>query len=284
MLLPPSEGKAVPTRGAALDLGSLSFPTLGAARERVLDALVEHCATDPERAAATLGLGRTQADLVALDAALRTAPTARAERIYTGVLYDALDLGTLSATARRRAGRRLVVTSALFGLVRPADRIPAYRLSGDVSLPGLGPVAGVWREQLSGPLLDALGQGLLLDLRSTTYAAFWRPGRELAPPRCHGARAARVRWPADGGQPLQQGHQGSAGARPAGGRRGTPDPGWTGGPACRARLEGGAGGIRASRDPGGRGRLRRQCTHGWSVGRALNIRIDAIGCSRPPWK
>lgn len=181
MLLPPSEGKAVPTRGAALDLGSLSFPTLGAARERVLDALVEHCATNPERAAATLGLGRTQADLVALDAALRTAPTARAERIYTGVLYDALGLGTLSAPARRRAGRRLVVTSALFGLVRPADRIPAYRLSGDVSLPGLGPVAGVWREQLSDPLLDALGQGLLLDLRSTTYAAFWRPGRELAP-------------------------------------------------------------------------------------------------------
>ena len=41
----------------------------------------------------------------------------------------------------------MAVTSALFGLVRPGDRIPAYRLSGDVSLPGLGPVAGVWRQR-----------------------------------------------------------------------------------------------------------------------------------------
>ena len=61
----------------------------------------------------------------------------------------------LDTAAKRRATSRVAVTSSLFGLVRPADRIPAYRLSGDATLPGLGPVAGVWREHL-GPVVEEL--------------------------------------------------------------------------------------------------------------------------------
>ena len=125
IVLPPSEGKNVPRRGRPVDLSELSFPGLTAARERVLEALVALCTDQPEVAASTLGLGRTQLDLVQLDARLRTAPTARADKVYSGVLYDALDAATLSAGAKRRAGTRLAVTSSLFGLVRPADRIPA---------------------------------------------------------------------------------------------------------------------------------------------------------------
>ncbi len=181
ILLPPSEGKASPRRGAALDLDRLSAPQLNPARERVLHALVSHCTESPERAAATLGLGPTQADLVARNTALLAAPTARADHVYTGVLFDALSFPTLSAAAKRRAAGRLLVTSSLFGVVRPADRIPAYRLSGDVALPGLGPVAGVWRQALGPAVLEALGGGLLVDLRSTTYAAFWRPPADLGP-------------------------------------------------------------------------------------------------------
>lgn len=192
ILLPPSEGKTAPRRGKALDLASLGSPSLTSAREQVLDALVSLCADgqDPatpvqngllvERAAATLGLGATQLDLVALNAGLRTAHTARADRIYTGVLYDALDFASLSTAARRRATSRVGIMSSLFGLVRPGDAIPAYRLSGDAVLPQLGSVAGFWRENLEPTVLDALGSGLLVDLRSGMYAAFWRPSRDLA--------------------------------------------------------------------------------------------------------
>ncbi|HEY8546908.1 MAG TPA: peroxide stress protein YaaA [Acidimicrobiales bacterium] len=181
ILLPPSEGKTAPRRGTPLELAALAFPSLGPAREQVLDALVTLCEGDPEKAAATLGLPASQHGLVARNAALRTAPTARADRVYSGVLYEALDLPSLTAGAKRRAGTRLAVTSALFGLVRPADRIPAYRLSGDASLPGLGSVAGVWREHLGPAITEALGDGLLVDLRSGTYQAFWRPPADLAP-------------------------------------------------------------------------------------------------------
>ncbi len=180
ILLPPSEGKAAPRRGVPLDLASLSFAVLESHRERVLEALVEMCQGNEQRALATLGIGVGQADLVTRNAGLRIGSTARADRIYTGVLYDALGLPTLSSAAKRRANTRVAITSSLFGLVRPADRIPAYRLSGDATLPGLGSVAGIWRGALGPAVEEALGSGLLLDLRSTMYAAFWRPPPALA--------------------------------------------------------------------------------------------------------
>ncbi len=180
ILLPPSEGKSVPTRGKPLDLATLSFPGLTAARQRVLDALVTLCGDEPDRAAGVLGLSPGQLDLVARNVGLLAAPTARADKVYTGVLYDALGADSLSAAARRRAATRVAVASSLFGLVRFGDRIPSYRLSGDASLPGLGPVAGVWREAMSEVGPEAVGRGLLVDLRSGMYAAFWRPSADLA--------------------------------------------------------------------------------------------------------
>ncbi|KRF15498.1 hypothetical protein ASG90_12480 [Nocardioides sp. Soil797] len=197
ILLPPSEGKAAPRRGKVVDVDRLASPGLTPARAEMLAALVDLCggstvssgddaSSEPEdatiaRAAETLGLGATQLDLVARNAALATAPTARADRIYTGVLYDALDFDSLSTAARRRATTRVAIMSSLFGLVRPGDAIPAYRLSGDAVLPRTGSVAGFWREHLEPAVLESLGAGLLVDLRSGMYAAFWRPAKELAP-------------------------------------------------------------------------------------------------------
>jgi cytoplasmic iron level regulating protein YaaA (DUF328/UPF0246 family) len=181
ILLPPSEGKSAPSRGKPLDLPALCFAGLTPAREQVLDRLVSLCRDEPDHAREVLGLGPTQADEVTRNAALDQAPTARADAIYTGVLYDALDAATLSPAARRRASRWLAVTSSLFGLLRPSDRIPAYRLSGDVQLPGLGGVAAHWRSVMDPVVDEAVGDGLVVDLRSTAYAAFWRPDRDTAP-------------------------------------------------------------------------------------------------------
>ncbi|GAA1479053.1 peroxide stress protein YaaA [Nocardioides aestuarii] len=185
ILLPPSEGKTAPRRGKPLDLGALGSPALGEARRRVIDALA--ATSSRADAADVLGVGHTQLDLLERNRTLESSPTARAEAIYTGVLYDALGLTTLSPAARRRASSRVAVVSSVFGLVRPGDRIPAYRLSGDTTLPGLGPVAGVWRDTLGDAVTASLGRGLLVDLRSGTYAAFWRPPAEMA------SRVATVR-------------------------------------------------------------------------------------------
>ena len=180
ILLPPSEGKTAPKRGKALDLGALGLPGLTSAREVVLHALVALCRDDPEKAAVILDVPRSQLGLVARNAGLLTAPTARADHVYTGVLYDALDAPRLSAAAKRRATGRVAITSSLFGLVGPGDRIPAYRLSGDAVLPGVGNIASHWRDHLGPAVAAARGGGLLVDLRSTMYAAFWRPPAEQA--------------------------------------------------------------------------------------------------------
>ncbi len=180
ILLPPSEGKAAPRRGRPLRLDDLSFPELHDARAKILDALVDLCRQDVSAAASRLGLGTTQLDEVARNAALREAPTARVDQVYTGVLYEALDLVSLDPAARRRATSWLAVTSSLFGLVRLGDRVPAYRLSGGVSLPGTGPVATMWSRHLDPSVRAAAGRGLVVDLRSSTYVPFWRPEPDLA--------------------------------------------------------------------------------------------------------
>jgi len=180
VLLPPSEGKTAARRGRPLDLEALSFPALTSTREQVLENLVALARRDPQQALAVLALSPRQLDEVARDAVLETAPTATAAKVYSGVLYEALDLATLDGPAKRRAQRQLVVASALFGALRVGDRIPAYRLSGDSSLPGLGPVSTLWRDPLAAVMAEAAGRSLVVDLRSGVYAAMWRPTGDVA--------------------------------------------------------------------------------------------------------
>jgi cytoplasmic iron level regulating protein YaaA (DUF328/UPF0246 family) len=180
ILLPPSEGKTPPATGEPLRLDTLGLPALNPTRERVLRSLVAVCQGNATRAMKRLGLGPTQADAIERNAALLQQPTARADEIYTGVLYEAWNPSTLTRDGRRRASESVAIASALFGLVRPNDHIPAYRLSGTVTLPRLGPVAGLWRPRL-GPVLDDLvGDGLLVDLRSGTYVNLHKPTGALA--------------------------------------------------------------------------------------------------------
>ena len=167
VLLPPSEGKTGPESGSRLKPSTLSFPGLAEPRSHVFDALVALCSGNKKKAATILGLGPTQLDLIDINAQLATAPTAPAIEIYTGVLYDALDFQTLPATARKRASTRVAISSALFGLVRPGDLIPQYRLSADTTIPGLGPLATVWRDSVQSELRATTGP--ILDMRSGAY-------------------------------------------------------------------------------------------------------------------
>jgi cytoplasmic iron level regulating protein YaaA (DUF328/UPF0246 family) len=168
ILLPPSESKTPPASGAALDFATLAYPELIATRERLLDALVKLSAGRPARALAALGLSQGQASELERNAALRSGPAAPAAEVYTGVLYERLRLPELPPAARAR----VLIASALWGVVRPDDRIPAYRLSMAARLPRLGGPAARWRPALRATLPD---EGLVVDLRSGPYVAAWTP-------------------------------------------------------------------------------------------------------------
>jgi cytoplasmic iron level regulating protein YaaA (DUF328/UPF0246 family) len=148
ILLPPSEGKAEPEGGVPVDLDSLVFAEeLRERREAVIEAF---------------------------DPGLLTAPTAAAAEVYTGVLYQRLQLPELPAAARRRAAKRVLIASALWGFVRLEDRIPHYKLPPSTKLDGVGPLAAWWREALAVTMPDEPGE-IVVDMRSGAYTAAWKP-------------------------------------------------------------------------------------------------------------
>lgn len=169
ILLPPSETKRPGGTGAPLRTDALALPGLAPARQAVVDALIA-LSEDADRAAHVLKLSERQRDQIDANAALRTAPTMPAVDRYTGVLFDALDPGSLPSAARRWLGGHVLIQSAPFGPVGALDRIPAYRLAAGTALPGVGSLRSVWAEAVTA----ALGQrrpSFVLDLRSEAYVA-----------------------------------------------------------------------------------------------------------------
>ena len=173
ILLPPSEGKTAHAAGEPFELDELSFPELSGARCEVLDTLAE--ASAREDAMQVLGVGASLAAEVARNISLHTEPAARAHDIYSGVLFEALGYASLDAASQRRADEAVLVISALWGAVGFDDRIPPYRLSMNAKLEPLGKLAGWWKKRLT-PVLDELvGDRLIVDARSSTYAAAYKP-------------------------------------------------------------------------------------------------------------
>lgn len=169
VLLPPSETKAQGGHAPALDLDALLWPELRPTRSRLLDGLAA-LAGDLPTARAALKVTASRDDDIRGNARLYAAPTLPALDRYTGVLYEALNAAAMSRSERSRAQARILVASALFGAVRAADPIPAYRLSAGSVLPDVGNVAPLWRAA-AGPLFAAMEEPVL-DLRSGAYAAF----------------------------------------------------------------------------------------------------------------
>ena len=133
ILLPPSEKKKTATSPEKFDLDSLAF-------------------------AAELSATRTQTT-----ANCDYSQTSPAFEIYDGVLYQGLGWDSLSATQKKRANSRVLIVSALFGLVRPLDKIFQYKLKIDNKL---------WRDSIA-DVSEKFVDELVIDCRSSTYKSVW---------------------------------------------------------------------------------------------------------------
>ena len=179
ILLPPSEGKATGGEGPPWESVDQSFPTLADPRREVVNALVAAMGGSPEARFKLLGVKAAKAEeATAANLVVATAPTMPAIDRYTGVLYDALDYSSLPAKVRRGVDRQVVVFSGLWGLVRPTDLIPDYKLKMGASLPGLGKPARFWKPLISDTLADAItasGTDMVWDLLPNEHTAAWDP-------------------------------------------------------------------------------------------------------------
>lgn len=168
LILPPSETKRDGgAEGSSLELTSLGFANLTPHREATIAAL-RRLSRSVSESAAALGLGPTQRFEIDRNRALLSSPTMPAIDRYSGVVYDALVAESLDARARQFARDHVVIGSALFGLLRATDAIPAYRLSHDSRL-GTLRLRRHWAPAVAATL-DATS-GVVLDLRSEAYAA-----------------------------------------------------------------------------------------------------------------
>ena len=181
ILLPPSEGKSVGGDGPSL--AELGFGTGPIGRHRArLCAAVERTSTRARRTAVTaftLPDGVADAAILA-NAVVSATPTRPALERYTGVVYDGLQAPGMSVAERATADESVIVFSGLFGVLGGGEPVPAYRVPAASVLPRIGAVGASWRPLLATALPPRLRDGLVLDLRSSDYAAMWRAPKGLA--------------------------------------------------------------------------------------------------------
>ena len=171
ILLPPSRGvREGGDASVTWKDTDLADGEVGAARRRVIAAARKLRGQDLADA-----IGGTSAvpDARRMLDEVHRAPTMPAVERYAGVVYEHLDVASLSAAARGRAHERVLVPSALFGPLRGGDPIPAYRLLMLATLPDpVGRLASFWRPHVATRLEELLApDGTVVDLLSSEYAA-----------------------------------------------------------------------------------------------------------------
>lgn len=177
ILLPPSEGKASGGDGAPLNLDSLSFEALNRTRSRMLKALIQ-LGQRPRVSKRLLGVKGTALEkAMQSNANVETTPTMPAIERYTGVMYDSIGYGSLDADARRVFDRSTVIMSAVFGMVRPNDLIPDYKLKMSAALLRGKTCAAVWKTPNSQALENLGGGGVIWDLLPLEHSAAWAPSK-----------------------------------------------------------------------------------------------------------
>jgi uncharacterized protein len=175
ILLPPSEGKAIGGSGAWKS-GQGTFGRRMAAHRDELTAALARAGGGNET---LLGVrGEHLARATTAHRALVGAPTLPAWQRYTGVVWDHLDIGSLTTAQRTRGLQSIVVISGLLGAVRADDRIPDYRLKMGARLAPFGLLATWWHDHLTDVLNDVFANRVVIDLLPNEHRRAFTPDNE----------------------------------------------------------------------------------------------------------
>jgi uncharacterized protein len=176
LLLPPSEGKSPGGTGGPWAPGRSAFPELDGHREKAIAALLRAMrAAEPARRKLLGVKDDALAAATAANRSVRTAPTMPAIERYTGVLYDALDAGSLPARDRRRLASQVVIFSGLWGASMPGDPLPDHKLKMSAAIAPLGKLSTWWRSPLTDALAPLVEGRVVWNLLPLEHDAAWAP-------------------------------------------------------------------------------------------------------------
>ena len=183
ILLPSAEGKATGGNPLAPDMFDYRssntfnfFSTLNPERRALIDALQAQVkGADEDELGKLFGVkGGTLEEAVQVTKDIYRSPLmASVDRYGPGVMYAAMDFAGLPTGSQRRLLENGVIFSGLFGLLRPDDLIPNYRLRMDAKVGDLGKVSAYWREPLSATLNELLEGQAVWNLLPGTHEAAW---------------------------------------------------------------------------------------------------------------
>lgn len=175
LLLAPAEGKAVgghilpdvhPFEG--------SLPNLKAARETVWLALRQAIAHGKGLDKIFDLKGANLGGAIEDNESLLTAPVCPAlDRYRTGVMYNAIGFENLPHEAQCRFLTQTFIFSGLFGVLRPDDLIPRYKLKIEAVLPQIGKLAAFWKPILGAFLAEVLKDQVVWNLLPAAHEAAW---------------------------------------------------------------------------------------------------------------
>lgn len=183
ILLPGAEGKATGGNPLAPDMFDYRtsntfnyFSDLNPERRKLIKALQETIrSSDEEELEKLFGVkGDTLEEAVRVNLDIFGSPLlAAVDRYGPGVMYAAMEFAELPTGAQRRLLENGVIFSGLFGLLRPDDLIPNYRLKMDATVPEIGRVSAYWKPVLSPALNRALRGKFVWDLLPQAHRAAW---------------------------------------------------------------------------------------------------------------
>lgn len=183
ILLAPSEGKQEGGNPFAPDMFDYRssdtfnyFNELNSDRRALIDDLQDFIEeADEEALQDVFGVkGEYLEEAVQVNMEIYNAPLMSAlDRYSPGVMYKAMDFPGLPTGAQRRLLENGIIISGLFGLLRPDDLIPNYRLRIDAKLPGVGKVGKYWKPIISPLMNEALSGQFVWDLLPNAHRAAW---------------------------------------------------------------------------------------------------------------
>lgn len=186
LLLPPSESKATPPKnGMSYESARKKKPLntfymIDAHREVVLTALEAAMERGHGLEDIFEVQGESLDDALRLNRACRKAPTLPARDLYNGVLYEALKLKTLPKRQQEVFNKSTLILSGLFGILRPLDRIPPYKLKISSNLGGtVGKIANYWRRPVSEILRIETRNKVVWDFLPDQHRRVWDGTGEL---------------------------------------------------------------------------------------------------------